>query len=160
MLSVLLIGGDPAPGVSWEALGCALVGTSDGTVGLEELAKLRFDLIFLNLDAVGGPEFLSRLREIGCDAQVIFTASRENFQWARQGLWLGAADYLLTPVDSRTLSDAIARVRRRLEPPAGSLSQGKSSYVREAIAYITRHYADTDISITTIADSLRLSRGT
>ena len=161
MLRVLLIGPGPAPENVWAALGCTLAGVSDGTTGLETLAKLRFDLVFLNLDTAGGPALLARLRESGCEAQVILTASQENFQWARQGLWLGAADYLLTPVDYAALSQAIARVRQRLEraDPCAALPEGKSRYVQEALSYIAQHYADADISITTIADSLRLSEG-
>lgn len=161
MLSVLFIGGEPAPGVSWQALGCTPVGTSDGSTGLEEIAKLNLDVIFLDLDRTEGLPLLSRLRENGCEAQVILTASREDFSLARQGLWLGAVDYLVTPVDRKALSQAMERIRRRLTriDPSAALPEGKSKYVREALGYIAQHYADTDISITTIADSLRLSEG-
>ena len=67
MLSVLFIGGEPAPGVSWQALGCTPVGTSDGSTGLEEIARLNLDVIFLDLDRTEGLPLLSRLRENGCE---------------------------------------------------------------------------------------------
>ena len=112
MLSVLFIGGEPAPGVSWQALGCTPVGTSDGSTGLEEIAKLNLDVIFLDLDRTEGLPLLSKLRENGCEAQVILTASREDFSLARQGLWLGAEDWLLSGLPQATRVRAIPAASR------------------------------------------------
>lgn len=166
MLSVLLVGDGTNAlwNTDWESLGCTLVDqASDGVQGLAAVERCNPDLILteIPMPRMNGLQMLSRLRESGCGSQVILLAPQENFHWAQTALWLGAADYLQTPVSPKDLADAIDRIHRRLAQrtlPAEA-APIKSKYVLQAMAYIAQHYADDDISITTIADNLRLSEG-
>ena len=84
-------------------------------------------------------------------------------------LKLGAADYLLKPFHDGELEETIARIRSRAQAAAPAASaapvlpegQGpeKSKYVREALAYLSEHYNDPDISVSSVARSLGVSDG-
>ena len=61
---------------------------------------------------------------------------------------------------------AISQLRSRMEHKStepvtiGTLRKGdKSKYVLEAMAYISKHYNDPDISVGTVAQSLNISEG-
>ena len=96
-----------------------------------------------------------------------------EFEYARNALKLLAFDYLLKPFEDGELEDAVSRVRDKLvrereekerREESKILSPGartgdKSRYIKEAIAYITEHYNDSDLSVGTIAESLGISEG-
>lgn len=113
------------------------------------------------------------LREEGNHVSVIFLTAYSEFEYARNALKLLAFDYLLKPFEDGELEDAVSRVRDKLvkereekerQEESKILSPGiktgdKSRYIKEAIAYITEHYNDSDLSVGTIAESLGISEG-
>ena len=157
MLKILLIG--PLPEVNWAALGCSPLASLPGTTEALETALVSDpDLIFFAMEppACNGLELLSRYRSSGGKAPCILAAPRENYRWVLQALRLGANDYLTTPFDTQELLESLDRLRI---PELAAAPQGQNRYVQEAMAYISRHYADTGISIAAIAGSLQLSEG-
>lgn len=156
MLKILLIG--PMPEMDWAALDCCPLAPLPGTPEALETALVSDpDLVFFAMEppACNGLELLSRYRSSGGKAPCILAAPRENYRWVLQALRLGANDYLTTPFDTQELLEALDRFR----PPEIPREAQGNKYVREAMAYIARHYADTDISIAAIAGSLQLSEG-
>ena len=110
-----------------------------------------------------GIEMLRRLREEGNRAHVVFLTAYSDFSYAQSALKLGAADYLLKPFHDGELEETIARIRSRAQAAAPVLPEGqgpeKSKYVREALAYLSEHYNDPDISVSSVARSLGVSDG-
>ena len=112
---------------------------------------------------------LRRLREEGNRAHVVFLTAYSDFSYAQSALKLGAADYLLKPFHDGELEETIARIRSRAQaaapaaPAAPVLPEGqgpeKSKYVREALTYLSEHYNDPDISVSSVARSLGVSDG-
>ena len=135
--------------VNWQQAGCVVAG--EAADGLEMLEK--------------------SIREYGYDA--IIVSGYSEFEYARNALKLLAFDYLLKPFEDGELEDAVSRVRDKLvrereekerREESKILSPGartgdKSRYIKEAIAYITEHYNDSDLSVGTIAESLGISEG-
>ena len=70
---------------------------------LELLEKEKFDLIFtdIRMPFVDGIEMLRTLSERGSLIPVIFASSYDEFEYAKEGLGLGAFVYLLKPVDQK-----------------------------------------------------------
>lgn len=158
--------------VDWAGAGCAVVGeAANGEEGLEVIRRYRPDLIVtdIRMPKLDGIEMLRRLREEGNRAHVVFLTAFSDFSYAQSALKLGAADYLLKPFHDGELEETIARIRSRAQaaapaaPAAPVLPEGqwpeKSKYVREALAYLSEHYNDPDISVSSVARSLGVSDG-
>lgn len=89
---------------------------ADGLQALHALAHTRVDLLFLDIEmpALGGLELATRLHPAITPAVVFVSAWP---QYAVAAFDVGAADYLLKPVDPARLKAAIVRARRRLVQP-------------------------------------------
>ena len=148
--------------VDWAGAGCAVVGeAANGEEGLEVIRRYRPDLIVtdIRMPKLDGIEMLRRLREEGNRAHVVFLTAYSDFSYAQSALKLGAAE----------LEETIARIRSRAQaaapaaPAAPVLPEGqgpeKSKYVREALTYLSEHYNDPDISVSSVARSLGVSDG-
>ena len=155
--------------VDWAALDCVVVGeASNGLEGLEAVRRLEPTLIItdLKMPQMDGIEMLRTLREEGCGAYVIILTAYDNFSYAQSALRLGAVDYLLKPFHDGELENAVNRIRCRMDSGApaaeaiGTPRKGdKSKYVLEAMAYISKHYHEPDITVGTVAQSLNISEG-
>lgn len=157
-------------GVDWMAMDCAIVGeASNGVEGLEAAENYNPNLIItdVRMPHMDGIEMMRELRSRGCRAHAIFLTAYSDFEYVRSAVQLGAADYLLKPFRDEELAAAIKRVHQKDEE-LSELSRkdmmplvkgDKSKYVFEALSYIAEHYADSDINITGIANSLGVSEG-
>ena len=155
--------------VDWAALDCVVVGeASNGLEGLEAAKRLEPSLIItdLKMPQMDGIEMLQNLREQGCKAYVIILTAYDNFTYAQSALRLGAVDYLLKPFHDGDLENAILRLQNRRESGSDTpeiidtpRKGDKSKYVLEAMAYISKHYNEPDISVGTVAQSLNISEG-
>lgn len=151
--------------VDWAALNCLVVAqAADGQEGLEQARRFQPQLIVtdIHMPRLDGLEMLRTLRSEGCEALFIFLTARDDFPHVQSALRLGAADYLLKPFCPSQLSEAVARLRSPAVSPSpqeDSLPREQSKYVTEALCYIRRHYAESGVSVGSIAKSLGLSEG-
>ena len=155
-------------GVDWAARGCVLAGeAANGEEGLAAAERYSPNLIItdVRMPRMDGIEMLAKLREGGSRAHVILLTAYSDFAYAQSAIKLGADDYLLKPFRNEELIAAIDEVRQKerelTDPtPALPLVKGdKSKYVLQALQYIAQHYADEDISITAVAQELKVSEG-
>ena len=157
--------------VDWAGAGCAVVGeAANGEEGLEVIRRYRPDLIVtdIRMPKLDGIEMLRRLREEGNRAHVVFLTAYSDFSYAQSALKLGAADYLLKPFHDgelgglapEQLPQGLASGEGQAAPvlPEGQGPE-KSKYVREALTYLSEHYNDPDISVSSVARSLGVSDG-
>ena len=121
-------------------------------------------LVDINMPDLNGMDFVRQLHN---PPLVIFTTAYSEY--AIEGFRLDAVDYLLKPFHDGELEETIARIRSRAQaaapaaPAAPVLPEGqgpeKSKYVREALTYLSEHYNDPDISVSSVARSLGVSDG-
>lgn len=176
MLKVLIVDDEPLVrrgivlGVDWSTRGCVVVGeAANGEEGLAAVERYKPNLIItdVRMPRMDGIEMMNRLRSAGCRAHVIVLTAHSDFSYARSALQFGADDYLLKPFRDQELMAAIDKVRQKEQELTAltpqdtlPLTKGdKSKYVLQALEYIAGHYADQDISITTIAAHLGVSEG-
>lgn len=99
--------------------GYRVLTAADGAAGIELLRADKPDLILCDimLPGIGGYEILARIRADAATAALpfIFLTAKGDMPALRQGMNLGADDYLAKPVDASDLVDAI---RTRLERSA------------------------------------------
>ncbi len=86
--------------------------------GMEGLTAIKIhspDLVFLDVEMpkMNGFEMLGQLRQV--DFEIIFTTSYD--QYALKAIRFSAIDYLLKPVDSDELQQAIQKVLHRTQKP-------------------------------------------
>lgn len=153
--------------VDWASVDCEVVGeASNGEAGLELIARERPDIVVtdIRMPRMDGLEMLRRLREEGCGASVILLTAYSDFTYAQSALKLGAVDYLLKPFRDGELEAVVERIQRREREerhpaaPAGPEElRGKSKYVMEALNYISEHYNDPEIGVSSIAGHLGVS---
>lgn len=157
-------------GVDWAAMGCVVVGeAANGLEGIQAVERYKPNLIItdVRMPKMDGIEMIRELRRRGCEAHAILLTAYSDFDYVRSALQLGADDYLLKPFRDQELAAAVERVRQKVQErwEKGNdtelpLVKGdKSKYVLKALEYISAHYADSGISITTIANHLGVSEG-
>ena len=99
-----------------------IVGTaSSGPAGIENIRELKPDLVFLDIEMPGmsGFEMMGKLDKV--DFAVIFVTAYD--QYALQAFRCAATDYLLKPVISEQLKDAVNRVASHKQEPQDSKMQ-------------------------------------
>jgi len=107
--------------------GVEVVGeASDGMAALDEIARHRPDVAFLDVQMPGltGFEVARRLMENGTGPSVIFVTAYD--QRAIEAFEVNAVDYVLKPVDQGRLETAVSRARKRRgenEPLQGQLDR-------------------------------------
>lgn len=102
----------------WDEFGFAVSGEAvDGHEALTKVSSYRFDMAFVDIKMprIDGIEFLKELRRSGESMCVVFMSRYSDFAYARQGIVLGAFDYILKPVDESNLSDVLSRARLHLD---------------------------------------------
>lgn len=157
--------------VDWASLGCVVAGeAANGEEGLAAEERLKPELIVtdLKMPKLDGISMLERLRERGCEAQVIILTAYDSFSYAQQALRLGAVDFLLKPFHDGELEEAVLRLRKKKGEGAAGEQQallpdlkksGLSRYVARTVKYISEHYGEEQLTLKDMAEALGISEG-
>jgi DNA-binding NtrC family response regulator len=91
--------------------GHAPMEAADGDAALETMSHRAFDLILLDLSMPGlsGMDVLKRLREGGCEADVVILTAHGSIEAAVEALKLGATDFLLKSADLEVVRTVVER---------------------------------------------------
>lgn len=103
---------------NWEKYGFCIEGEAcDGKEALKILKDNKFDLIITDIKMPGmdGIEFLNELNMLNINVCVSFLSSHCDFEYAKQGIRLGAFDYITKPLDDNLLGEALERIRIHLD---------------------------------------------
>lgn len=129
----------------------------NGKKALEILEYKSFDLIFtdIRMPFVDGIELLRKIKEKGDETPVVFASSYDEFEYARQGLVLGAFDYLLKPVEQKKLEEVLLRVKERIKETEGKnkivsvvadvidelgILSDANKFINQVAIYCSEHY--------------------
>lgn len=180
MYQVLLVEDDTAMRLlytkmkSWTECGFQIAEqASNGKHALEALEKRSFDLVFtdVRMPFIDGIELLREIKQRGIQTNVIFSSSYDEFEYARQGLILGAFDYILKPVDERKLENVLTRMKEKLiadtpqetiEPAIQEILDNMqlstdSKFVHQIADYFSANYGKI-VYMEDMADSFELSK--
>lgn len=94
--------------------------------GLEAIKKLGPDLVFLDIEMprMNGFELLQQLDHI--DFSLVFVTAYDKF--AVKAFRYSAVDYLLKPIDTRELQDAIKKIERKQRTPQSQIDHLKQQF--------------------------------
>ncbi len=158
----------------WTACGFQISAeASNGKNALEILKEQSFDLIFtdIRMPFVDGIELLRKVKQSDIDTNVVFASSYDEFEYARQGLILGAFDYILKPVNEKQMEDVLNRVKQRLQKiksdilePAVSeafdkigVPHDKGKFIHNIAVWFSEHYGKP-FTMEDIAESFGLNK--
>lgn len=109
--------------IDWKAMGVEIIGScTDGASALVEITKNRPDIALLDI-SMPGKTGLEILRELNCmeiPTKVIFISGFQEFDYAVEALRLGAANYLIKPVNKNELMET---VKRCLDRPQSNVQE-------------------------------------
>jgi len=103
----------------WSELNCEVVGEAvNGKEGLEKIIELNPDIVItdIRMPILSGLEMLTKAQRV-CTFKTIILSAYNDFTYAQTALRLGACEYLLKPINTEQLSDAIKKVCIYLHPP-------------------------------------------
>lgn len=102
----------------WEKCGCEVIASAmTGQKALEQAEALKPELIFTDIKMPGmdGLEFASKVRENNKEVKIVFLTGYSNFEFAQKAVRIGAAEYLLKPVNPKQLGDIAQRLAAQIE---------------------------------------------
>lgn len=129
----------------WEEFGFEVTAIeTDSVVALEHIKDSPPDVVFtdIRMPELSGIDLLRKTREARRELVFVIVSGYDDFKYAQEAIRLGAADYVLKPVDSGEGRKLLERLRARLD--AGRHSDDKGAYARllgapeEAASYIAQ----------------------
>ena len=117
--------------------------------GIEAIGILKntaFDLIFTDIQMPGmdGISFVKQLREADNNVPVIILTGYDEFEYARAGLRLGVAEYLLKPLSDSDLFRALEALKTKIESQRNSVALPQSWTNENIRDFLSRCFACTN----------------
>ena len=153
----------------WEEEGFVIAGQAfhgKEALALMEQKEYDFYLVDVMMPVMNGLEFLQELKNRGVDAPKIIASNYNEFEYVRQGMKLGAMDYLLKPITEEALRECLQSVREELwESRDGMIMEQifqacgadtESGFTKKLMAYFAEH--TRNLNLKDISDEFLLSK--
>ncbi len=103
--------------ISWEDIGITIVGESSNAIeGLELVDRLLPDIIFTDIcmPVMDGLEFSRKVAEKHPRIRTIVLTGHEEFEYAKKGIKVGIADFLLKPINDDEIRKTALMVKEKI----------------------------------------------
>lgn len=110
--------------VRWDAAGFEVVGEAEnGVEALDLVDELEPDLILtdIRMPMISGLELAGRVREMRPATQVVILSGYDSFEYARTAIEYNIISYLLKPISSDEMSEALFEIHRKMDERLGQL---------------------------------------
>lgn len=105
-------------GFDWNSNGCEIVAeAANGDEAFKMFNNSKPDIIVtdIRMQKCDGIEFMKKIKELQSPPEVIVLSGYDDFQYAKEALNAGAFSYLLKPVDFNALSQALKKIKLKIE---------------------------------------------
>ena len=110
--------------VRWKDAGFEVVGEAEnGVEALDLIDELEPDLILtdIRMPMISGLELARRVRELRPATQIVILSGYDSFEYARTAIDYNIISYLLKPISSDELSEALFEIHRKMDERLGQL---------------------------------------
>ena len=101
----------------WEKYGFSIAGqVSNGVQAVDYVKEHAIDVVFtdIRMPFMDGIEMMKQIRKDYPDILFVFVSSYNEFEYAREGLRMGAVDYLVKPMEENDLEGVLKRLQEML----------------------------------------------
>lgn len=110
--------------VNWNAAGFEVIGEAEnGVEALDVIESLEPDLILtdIRMPMISGLELAARVRELRPATQIVILSGYDSFEYAQTAINYNIISYLLKPISSEEMSEALFEIHRRMDEKLGSV---------------------------------------
>lgn len=103
--------------INWEEQGMTIIGeASNAHEALDMVDELRPDIIFTDIcmPFIDGIEFSGMVMEKYPDIKIVVVTGYDEFEFARKGIKLGIADFILKPIGASELLNVTDRLKKKI----------------------------------------------
>lgn len=104
--------------VPWEEIGFRLIGSAgNGLDALQLVEQFQPDLLLtdIRMPFISGTELAKQVRELQPLIQVVFLSGYDDFEYAQRAIDYNVISYLLKPISTRELTDALREIHKKME---------------------------------------------
>jgi two-component system response regulator YesN len=104
--------------VDWNELGFEIVGeASDGTDALSLIRDIQPQIVLtdIKMPEMDGIELMTAVKKVFPHTEFVMISGYDSFDYAQKSLNLGAAAYLLKPVDKKQLVEVLIKIKTKME---------------------------------------------
>lgn len=169
--------------VDWEKLGMEVVAQYSNSVEAYEALDIKKPDIILTdicMPNMSGIELARQSMKILPDVKVIIITGYDEFEFALDSIKIGVADYILKPINSTALMDALERTKKKIQKENPSTINakaglntnesknlqdneldeiGRKNLLKEIIAYIDKNISNQDLNVNMVAQEFCFSTG-
>jgi two-component system, response regulator YesN len=143
--------------INWSENGIDLVGTAkDGNSGLSLFYSEKPDIIFtdIRMPGINGLKLIEEVMDIAPDTICVVMSGHREFEYVKQALKIGVADYLVKPITVQMIEETIDKIKKKkLKEQSHSPFplNHKHEAIEKACKYIYQNY-NKEISLQEVAD--------
>lgn len=140
--------------VDWASIGVSIVAeAADGEEGLALALALKPDIILMDIQMpfMDGLKLMAHLKEAEADAAVIVLSGHDEFAYAQKAIQSGVVDYLLKPIETEHLMQAVTRAYETLQARR-SATQHQLLLKKDTAILASRFLRDAALGFVTDAD--------
>ena len=151
--------------VDWGGLGIEVVGCcKNGVEALDAIIDASPDLMITDIRMPGltGLELIEKIHARDREIQVIILSGYREFEYAKQAIRFGVTDYLLKPVNEKSLIEAVEKAKdrcdeklrlKRVPPDEGTEHyEVSSAMILRLKDYVSEHLSESGLTLKWIAE--------
>jgi len=149
-------------GINWEALGIQVAYEYDS--GLSILSAIQSkqceaDLIFMDIcmPIMDGITAAEKIKQISKKIEIIMLTGHDDFDYVRDSLRLGVADYLSKPIDQLEVIKCVSKLLEERKEDFGEGYELPSSTVERMKEMVERQLDQTTLSLNSVASQLHMN---